>query len=124
MNVAPNSVAILRNIWLLAQAQKISLALTPPSPIYLWCNVVNEPEAARTIFTSISCQEDTVTDFGTGHHFGKRALSSFRDPYRAQWKREVVNTTRINRYTLSLQYMWPAQQILKNGQCTLVEKKL
>ena len=131
MNVAPTLVAILLAIsGSLAQAQKTSPAPapapapTPPSPIYLRCNVVNEPEGSNDIH--IDFAKKIVTDFfGTGHPFREEGPFIISETFtELNGKREVVTTTRINRYTLSLQYMWPAQQILKNGQCTLVEKKL
>jgi hypothetical protein len=69
MNVAPTFVAILLAIsGTLAQAQKTAPAPTPLSPIYLRCNVVNEPEGVNDIH--IDFAKKIVTDFfGTGHPF-------------------------------------------------------
>ena len=100
MNVAPTIVAILLAIsGSLAQAQKTSPAPTPPSPIYLRCNVVNEPEGSNDIH--IDFAKKIVTDFfGTGHPFREEGPFIISETFtELNGKREVVTTTRINRYS-------------------------
>jgi hypothetical protein len=121
MNLASTIAAVLFAFPALSgQAQNTA----PASPIYLRCNVDNEPDGVND--RHIDFANRIVTDaFGTSHSFREDGPFIISETFtEINGKREVATTTRINRYTLALQYIWPAQQILKNGQCSIVEKQM
>lgn len=102
MNVALTFVAILIAIsGSSALAQQT--APTPPSSIFLRCNVVNDPEGVNDVH--IDFHKKIVTDFfGTSRPFREDGPFIVSETFtELNGKREVATTTRINRYTLSLQ---------------------
>ena len=95
-----------------------------PSQIYLKCLIKNDPEGLNDVHIDFAKKQFTDY-FGTVRPFREEGPFLISETFtEVDGTRKAVTTVRINRFTLSYQYMWPAQQILKNGQCPLIDKKL
>jgi len=95
-----------------------------PSQIYLKCLIKNDPEGLNDVHIDFAKKQFTDY-FGTVRPFREEGPFLISETFtEVDGTRKAVTTVRINRFTLSYQYMWPAQQILKNGQCSLIDKKL
>jgi len=95
-----------------------------PSQIYLKCSIKNDPEGINDVHIDIA-KKQFADYFGTVRAFREEGPFLISETFtEVDGARTAVTTVRINRFTLSYQYMWPAQQILKNGQCSLIDKKL
>jgi hypothetical protein len=121
INVAFVSIALA---FVAASANAQGITAVNASPIYLKCEVANEPDGVNDMH--IDFGTNILTDsFGTGYPFRIENPFLIAESFtEVKGKREVVITRRINRFTLDFQYIWPAQQIMKTGKCSIVEKKL
>lgn len=92
--------------------------------IFLKCAVVNDPEGLNDVHIDFSKKQFTDA-FGTVRVFREDGPFLISDTFvEIGGVRQVATTMRINRFTLAYQYLWPAQRILKNGECSIVEKRV
>lgn len=101
-----------------------SVTMPAPNAIYLACTAPNDPSGVNDVYVDFA--KRVITNyFGTSHPFREEGPHLIAETFvEDNGNRKVATTLKINRYTLTFEYIWPSQQILTTGQCTLVGKKL